>query len=142
MGNSKNKKYRGNFTDVLFSRKSDDRASRFEIYFSSDAERLSYKNSDNEIIRLENFTVSQILGMQNGNNLSADNPVATMADIEQSMGVQGISGDLVDNTDPQNPVINSIFEVQPPIPDDDGSDIQGTLNKILASLRLAGIIEE
>lgn len=112
MGNSKNKRYRGNFTDTLFSTKSDDRSARFEIYFSSTTGKLSYKNSDNQIIILE------------------------------SAGINSVTGSLVDNTDPSNPKINMTVFKQPAIEDDDGSDTMLKVNEILATLRIAGIIEE
>lgn len=80
MAKNDNKQYRGKFNDLLYSTKTDKRAEKFEIFFSRDRNKLCYKNSDYEIVELEDGDTIQ--------------------------GVVSVTGSAVDNTDPKNPIIN------------------------------------
>lgn len=130
MGNSKNKRYRGNFTDLLYSTKYDDRAARFEVYFSVDRKKLCYKNSDSEVIELEQLLEEQLSAIQNSNNPSSNNPFATMEDVIIAGGLQSVVAGTdisVDSTDPLNPVISSDFNGIPLSGTEDGSPVTGDI---------------
>lgn len=91
------------------------------------------------------FTQDEIDAIKEANNPSSENPFATISDITDSSGVQSVSGDGVDNTDPDNPIITQYPEAststiidwtKPKTFGSFGSPITGTLTESNTNAKL------